>query len=115
MNAKRIQVDEIWSFTYAKQKNVATAKAAPDGARDTWTWTAIEADTKLIVSYFIGGRDGECAACITQLLGDDRGANCLSLRRQCFGRPAARDGHIDVLSCKRSGERLAYFTRPRIS
>jgi IS1 family transposase len=62
VKATRIQVDEIWSFTYAKQKNVATAKAAPDGAGDTWTWTAIEADTKLIVSYFVGGRDGECAA-----------------------------------------------------
>jgi IS1 family transposase len=61
VKAKRVQVDEIWSFTYAKQKNVATAKAAPDGAGDTWTWTAIEADTKLIVSYFVGGRDGECA------------------------------------------------------
>lgn len=59
--AKRIQVDEIWSFTYAKQKNVATSKAAPADAGDTWTWTAIEADTKLIVSYFVGGRDGECA------------------------------------------------------
>ena len=59
--AKRIQVDEIWSFTYAKQKNVATAKAAPDGAGDTWTWTAIDADTKLIVSYLVGGRDGEYA------------------------------------------------------
>jgi len=61
VKAKRIQVDEIWSFTYAKQKNVPMAKAAPDGAGDTWTWTAIEADTKLIVSYFVGGRDGECA------------------------------------------------------
>ncbi len=61
VKAKRIQVDEIWSFTYAKQRNVAGAKAAPDGAGDTWTWTALEADTKLIVSYFIGGRDGECA------------------------------------------------------
>ena len=59
--SKRIQVDEIWSFTYAKQKNVAGAKAAPDGAGDTWTWTAIDADTKLIASYFVGGRDGECA------------------------------------------------------
>lgn len=58
---KRVQVDEIWSFTYAKQKNVAAAKAAPEGAGDTWTWTAIDADSKLIVSYFIGGRDGECA------------------------------------------------------
>jgi IS1 family transposase len=61
VNAKRIQVDEIWSFTYAKQKNVASAKAAPEGAGDTWTWTAIDADSKLIVSYFVGGRDGECA------------------------------------------------------
>jgi len=62
LTSKRIQVDEIWSFTYAKQKNVATAKAAPDGAGDTWTWTAIDADSKFIVSWFIGGRDGDCAA-----------------------------------------------------
>jgi IS1 family transposase len=59
--SRRIQVDEIWSFTYAKQKNVALAKAAPEGAGDTWTWTAIDADSKLIVSYFVGGRDGDCA------------------------------------------------------
>jgi lambda repressor-like predicted transcriptional regulator len=51
VKAKRVQVDEIWSFTYAKAKNVTTAKAAPDGAGDTWTWTALEADTKLIVSW----------------------------------------------------------------
>jgi IS1 family transposase len=61
VKAKRIQVDEIWSFTYAKQKNVATAKAAPDGAGDTWTWTGIDADSKLIVSWFIGGRDSHTA------------------------------------------------------
>jgi IS1 family transposase len=61
LTTKRIQVDEIWSFTYAKQKNVATAKAAPEGAGDTWTWTAIDADTKFIASWFVGGRDGECA------------------------------------------------------
>jgi IS1 family transposase len=61
LTSKRIQVDEIWSFTYAKQKNVASAKAAPDGAGDTWTWTAIDADTKFIASWFVGGRDGECA------------------------------------------------------
>jgi IS1 family transposase len=62
VKANRVQVDEIWSFTYAKAKNVPTAKAAPDGAGDTWTWTAIEADTKLIISHFVSGRDGECAA-----------------------------------------------------
>jgi IS1 family transposase len=61
VKARRVQVDEIWSFTYAKAKNVPTAKAAPEGAGDTWTWTAIEADTKLIVSWLVGGRDGEYA------------------------------------------------------
>ena len=55
--SKRIQADEIWSFCYAKQKNVATAKAAPEDAGDVWTWTALDADSKLIVSYLIGGRD----------------------------------------------------------
>jgi len=61
VKAKRVQVDEIWTFTYAKEKNVAAVKAAPDGAGDTWTWVAVEADTKLVISYFVGGRDGECA------------------------------------------------------
>ncbi|MEV8882329.1 MULTISPECIES: IS1 family transposase [Mesorhizobium] len=61
LTSKRVQVDEIWSFTYAKQKNVATAKAAPEGAGDTWTWTAIDADTKLVMSWLVGGRDSEYA------------------------------------------------------
>src|SRR5208283_3117688 len=56
-----VQCDEIWSFTYAKERNVPTAKAAPNSAGDTWTWTGITADTKLVVSYFVGKRDGECA------------------------------------------------------
>ena len=49
------------AFTYAKAKNVASAKAAPDNAGDTWTWTGIDADSKLIVSWLVGGRDGEYA------------------------------------------------------
>lgn len=61
VKAARVQVDEIWSFTYAKQKNVPTAKDAPEGAGDTWTWTALDADSKLIVSYLVGGRDAEYA------------------------------------------------------
>lgn len=61
VKAVRVQVDEIWSFTYAKQKNVATAKDAPEGAGDTWTWTAIDADSKMILSYLVGGRDSEYA------------------------------------------------------
>ncbi|MBD8551292.1 IS1 family transposase [Sphingomonas sp. CFBP 8764] len=61
VKASRIQCDEIWSFCPAKEKNVATAKAPPEGAGDIWTWTAIDADTKLIVSYFVGDRSGESA------------------------------------------------------
>jgi IS1 family transposase len=57
LTCTRVQVDEIWSFTYAKAKNVANAKAAPDGAGDTWTWTAICADTKLVFAVLVGGRD----------------------------------------------------------
>src|SRR3981081_4139617 len=47
--ARRGQVDEIWSFTPAKQKNVPRMKRPVEGAGDTWTWTAIEADTKLLI------------------------------------------------------------------
>ena len=61
VSASKVQCDEIWSFTYAKQKNVTKAKAAPEGAGDTWTWTALDADTKLIVGYLVGGRDAEYA------------------------------------------------------
>ena len=61
LKAARVQVDEIWSFTYAKQKNVVIAKDAPEGAGDTWTWIAIDADSKLIGSYLAGGRDAEYA------------------------------------------------------
>ena len=57
VRAKRVQVDEIWAFTYAKQANVKKAKKAPAGAGDTWTWTAIDADNKLIISWYIGPRD----------------------------------------------------------
>jgi IS1 family transposase len=62
VKSERIQADEIWSFCYAKAKNVAAATAAPEGAGDVWTWTAIDADTKLMVSYFVGDRSGDSAA-----------------------------------------------------
>ena len=57
LRCRRVQCDEIWSFVYAKEKNVEAAKAAPHFAGDTWTWTAIDADTKLVVSFMVGGRD----------------------------------------------------------
>lgn len=58
---RRVQVDEAWAFCYAKQKNVAKAKAAPVGAGDIWTWVGLDADTKLVASWYVGARDGEAA------------------------------------------------------
>lgn len=57
VKATRVQCDEIWSFCYAKQKNVESAIAAPDFAGDVWTWTALDSVNKLIISYLVGGRD----------------------------------------------------------
>src|SRR3984893_3510914 len=59
--SQRIQCDEAWAFCYAKQKNVAGAKAAPEGAGDVWTWTALDADSKLILTWAVGGRDASYA------------------------------------------------------
>lgn len=56
VKASRIQCDEIWSFNYCKARTVATAKAAPLDSGDVWTWTALDADTKLIVTYAVGDR-----------------------------------------------------------
>jgi IS1 family transposase len=66
LKSKRVQIDEIWAFCAAKQKNVATMKAPIEGAGDiwTWTWTAIDADSKLMISYAVGGRDAEYASAI---------------------------------------------------
>ncbi|MCY4607502.1 MAG: IS1 family transposase [bacterium] len=61
VTASLIQCNEVWSFTYAKQKNVPTAKDAPEEAGDAWTWTALDSDSKLIVAWLVGGRDGEYA------------------------------------------------------
>src|SRR5205085_11757900 len=50
VKAKRVQCDEIWSFTYAEGKNVPAAKRTPEAAGDTWTWTALDAESKLLIS-----------------------------------------------------------------
>ena len=62
VKAERVQCDEIWSFVAAKQKNVKDMKAPVDGAGDAWTWTAIDADSKLIISYLVGGRGADYAS-----------------------------------------------------
>jgi IS1 family transposase len=61
LSCKRLQCDEIWAFCYAKQRNVAKAKAAPEGAGDVWAWTAICADCKLVPAFVLGSRDADAA------------------------------------------------------
>ena len=62
VDARRVQCDEIWSFCYAKARNVARAEAAPEVAGDVWTWTGIDGDSKLIISWYVSpGRGAEYA------------------------------------------------------
>lgn len=61
LRCKRIQCDEIWSFVGSKQKNVPADRQGEFGVDDVWTWTAIDADTKLIASWMVGRRDGSAA------------------------------------------------------
>ena len=71
VKATRIQCDEVWSFVHAKQKNAPTSKRAGDPTiGDCWTWTAIEAESKLLIAYLVGGRDSEYAL---MLMDDLRG------------------------------------------
>jgi len=65
VSTKRIQCDEIWSFVYAKQKNLPEEMKGYGG--DVWTWVGIDADTKLVVSWLVGSRDAETA---TVFIGD---------------------------------------------
>ena len=61
LNCRRVQCDEIWSFVGAKQKNVPAERVGEFGMGDVWTWTAIDADTKLIASWMVGTRGVESA------------------------------------------------------
>ena len=61
IDARKVQCDEIWAFCYAKEKNVARARSAPRGAGDVWTWTALDSDSKMILSYEVGDRSGATA------------------------------------------------------
>jgi len=61
VKASRCQVDEIWSFTYCKQANAPKTKKQVHGRGDAWTWTVIDADSKLIVTWRVGPRDSQTA------------------------------------------------------
>jgi len=61
LTCKRIQCDEIWAFCYAKDKNVPAHRRGEFGVGSVWTWTAVDADTKLIASWTVGTRDADSA------------------------------------------------------
>jgi IS1 family transposase len=65
LKVRRVQCDEIWTFVYAKQKNV-TLEQMNKGAGDCWTWTGIDADSKLIISYMLGNRGASTANAFMQ-------------------------------------------------
>lgn len=88
VKSERIQADEIWSFCYAKQRNLSTVKGSPEYAGDVWTWTALDADTKLMVSYFVGDRSGQSASIVM----DDLRSRIVSERIQL-----TTDGHTAYL------------------
>ncbi len=62
LTSERIQVDEIWSFCYAKEKNVPEEARGQFGFGDVWTWVAVDADSKLVPSWLVGRRDAICAS-----------------------------------------------------
>ena len=61
VHAAAIQCDETWAYTYAHQRQVATALAAPPDAGDIWTWIALAADTKLAINWLVGNREQQTA------------------------------------------------------
>jgi hypothetical protein len=77
MKARRVECDEIWAFNYCKRVYVAKAKAAPPDAGDAWTWTALDHDSKLIISYMSGDRDARNA----RNAGVIRNSKCHFLKR----------------------------------
>lgn len=89
IKSKRVQCDEIWSFCYSKEKNVAPEDKGILGYGDVYTWTAIDADTKLAISWLVGRRDMEYAEAFVGDL-----ANRLSTRVQL-----TTDGYGCYLNC----------------
>ena len=83
LNSRVVQVDEIWSFVGVKQKR-ATADQLADGMGDAWTWTALDADSKLIITWHVGLRtEGDCRDFIDDLA--DRCAKRIQLSSDGFG------------------------------
>lgn len=97
--AKRVQCDEIWSFCYAKDKNVRDAKAAPEGAGNIWTWTALDSDSKMMLTWWVGDRSAATGVNFLRDL-ESRLANRIQLTTDGYGAyleavDAAFGGEVD--------------------
>lgn len=105
VKASRVQVDEIWQFVYAKAKNVPEKRRGEFGCGDVWTWVGIDADSKLIVSWFVGQRDWNAAYSLMLDL-SARLANRIQLttdgnRLYVAAVDAAFDGSVDYAMLKK--------------
>jgi IS1 family transposase len=99
LTSARVQVDEIWNFVYAKKDNVKDAKSPPPEAGDVWTWTAIDADTKLLISWLVADRSSD-SGCIFMNDLKDRVTNRIQLtsdghRAYLIAVDDAFDGNVD--------------------
>jgi IS1 family transposase len=84
LSTRRCQVDEIWSFVHCKERNLPRATAAPENAGDAWTWVALDADTKLAISWLVADRSPEaCREFLTDTY--ERLANRVQLTSDGYG------------------------------
>ncbi len=114
LKPEHVHCDETWSFVYCKQKRVAGARAAPAGAGDAWTWTALDSDSKLMISYLVGLRaPGDAAAFMLDLAGritniaqltTDGLASYPQAVREVFGQEVNYAQLIKIYESDRSGQ-----------
>ena len=87
LKCQRIQCDEIWSFCYAKDKNVPEEMRNTPGVGSVWTWVALDPDTKLVPCWFVSSRDaGAANHFMHELLGSDQRPGQSSQPRQSPGK-----------------------------
>ncbi len=85
VKSERLQLDEIWSFCYARDRNLPVEMRGADGVGDLWTWTALDADTKLIVTWHLGKRTRGDAALFVRDLSARIASECVQITSDGLG------------------------------
>ena len=119
VRAERVQCDENWSFIYAKEAHLETAKAPPPEAGDVWTWTAVDIDSKLMISYLVGDRGLQSARTFMRDLAG-RLANKVELTTDAHvSYPAAVEeafsGHVDYETTEMEGVSNSFVERQNLT